>query len=495
METNYTCPNCGREYMKKDTAKFCKFCGHKIVEQPPQSRPVPPAAPASSQNGVGNAPYPAAPVPQRPQNIPPRRPKQPKKKGGMVAAIVAGIVLLLLVAVGTVIFMNKLGFLNLDFLKLNGTGGSAGGESVAEETADGAGTEAAEGEAVDEEAGQELLQEAEALFEENKEKVLDDQLRSEALAELQDSIALYQEAGANEALKAEALAGMRDVVSYYEKGIQSQVDMLMAQEVSADIYQEIVKNLDDALTYGQSLVDAGYDVSMNGITDLRSNIEDKYKALYIEKYNGFIEEYNWNVRANEEFARGAYEVFPSDDPDDPIRLRYAYAKAWLVHQEIVEGMADGSLDADGAVEKIMASLEETDYCEFLMEEAENYALNSSKPNIDYFTSLKRSSILSDSSSREYTVEEIEALGLSAAELRYARIEIYARHGMNCWDTSVSNTLGSSGQVDMYKFMSYNDFGIYSTDNTNGLTATERHNIRVIGQMEKDFIGSGYFMIK
>lgn len=348
---------------------------------------------------------------------------------------------------------------------------------------------------MDEDAGRELLQEAEALLEENKEKVLDDQLRSEALAELQEVIAIYRQAGANEDLKAEALAGMRDVVSYYEKGIQSQVDMLMTQEVSADIYQEIVKNLDDALTYGQSLVDAGYDVSMNGIVDLRSNIEDKYKTLCIEKYNGFIEEYNWNVRANEKFARGVWEAFPSDDPDDPIRLRYAYAKAWLVHQEIVEGMGDGSLDADGAVEKIMASLEETDYCEFLMEEAENYALNSSKPNIDYFVSPGRSSILSDSSSREYTVEEIEALGLSAAELRYARIEIYARHGMNCWDTGVSNTLGSSGQIDMYKFMSYNDFGIYSTDNTNGLTATERHNIRVIGQMEKDFIGSGYFMIK
>ena len=473
METKYTCPNCGREYMKKDTAKFCKFCGHKIVEQPPQGQTAAPVAPMP----IGN------------QSIPPGKPKQPKKKGGMVAAIIAGIVLLLLMGVGTVIFVSRLGFLNLDFLKTDIIDGSADSESVAEGPGEVQGTEAA-----GTEAAEELLQEAAVLVEENKEKVLDDQLRSEALEELLEAIALCQRAGANEELKPEALAGMRDAVSYYEKGVQSQVDMLMTQEVSADIYHEIVRNLDDALTYGQSLVDAGYDVSMNGITDLRSNIEDKYKALYIDKYNGFIEEYNWNVRANEEFARGAYEAFPSDDPDDPIRLRYAYAKAWLVHQEIVEGMADGSLDADGAVEKIMASLEETDYCEFLIEEAENYALNSSEPNIEYFTELGRGPILSDSSSREYTADELEALGLSAAELRYARIEIYARHGMNCWDVSVSNTLGSSGEIDMYKFMSYNDFGIYSTDNINGLTATERHNIRVIAQMEKDFAGSGYFMI-
>ena len=79
METKYTCPNCGREYMKKDTAKFCKFCGHKIVEQPPQGQTAAPVAPMP----IGN------------QSIPPGNPKQPKKKGGMVAAIIAGIVLLL----------------------------------------------------------------------------------------------------------------------------------------------------------------------------------------------------------------------------------------------------------------------------------------------------------------------------------------------------------------------------------------------------------------
>ncbi len=52
--------------------------------------------------------------------------------------------------------------------------------------------------------------------------------------------------------------------------------------------------------------------------------------------------------------------------------------------------------------------------------------------------------------------------------------------------------GTENGIDPYKFMSYNDFGEYSTDNMNGLTVTERHNIRSILQYELSRIDDGYF---
>jgi len=551
MEERYRCQRCGKEFVKKENTKFCRFCGYPVgptvvpYESLQAARPVP--APGDERTvlvnrqdgGVAGAdgdatvilqgadlrgnggPAPqmggqAYPPPQGPvytpptpsagsggKRKPPKPPKTPKppkppkqtkdKKGGaLVAVIVALVIVLIALVIGAVVMLGKMGILDFpdmkDKLPLQGREETEQEESDREE--DGEPLE----ETADEDEAAGLIEQGDAIFEENKEKVLEDQLRSEAQLSLQEAISLYQEAGTNDAYREEAASRIRDALSYYEKGVQAQIDMLMGQEVSADLYGEIVRELDDALAYGQSLVEDGYDVEMRGTSDLRNNIEDKYKGLYIEKYNGFIDEYNWNVRSNEEFARGAYEAFPSDDPDDPIRLRYAYAKAWLVHQEIVEGMADGSLDADGAVNKIMDAMEETDYCEFLLEEAENYALNSSRPNMNYFKALKKGNIIPDSSSKEYTATEIAALGLSPAQLRYARMEIYARHGMKTWDTSINGVLGGA-QIDMYKFMSYNDFGVYSTDNMNGLTATERHNIRVIAQLQKDSMSSGYFMIK
>ena len=521
MEERIICPKCGKEVIWKETTKFCRFCGcnlQNIGRATAKAQPAPqPVQPVQPQKPVQPTPQPAQPVqsvkpapqpmqPQKPapQPMQPQKPvqptpqsvqpqqsiqpqqqfqptqKPPKKQGAMIGLIIGLVILIIATLVGVAIVLVKKDIIHLPF--------GADKAAVVEET----GEDVDEDEAETEEEADSgaLLAQADEMVEANKEKVFDDQLRNDAQLKLQEAIALYSQAGVSE----ETNAGINNALSYYEKGVQQQVEMLMGLEVSADIHAEIVKNLDEALSYGQGLSEEGFDVRMDLLTDLRGSIDDKYKGLYIDKYNAFIDEYNWNVRENESFIRGAYEAFPTDDPDDPIRLRYAYAKAWLVHQEIVEGLNDGSMSEEDAAIKIIDSLEETDYCEFLIQEAENYALNSSLANASYFKYVRKGNIIPDSSSREYSAEEIAALGLSPAELRYARMEIYARHGMSIWDTTVQEELGSSGNINMYKFMSYNDFGIYSTDNMNGLTETERHNIRVIAQLQIDAWGEGYLMI-
>lgn len=463
-----------------------------ILEQSPNVPFIPGQQAVPAQQVAPQPPVP----PQKPGKKPPKqkapkqKPPKQKKSGALTAVIVALIILLILLIIGAVTILAKMGIIDISGVTdkipfLNSE------EKVEEMTGEGDG----EGDISAEEASaEELLAQADALVSENKENVFNDQLRMDALLELENAVNIYIQAGEGDEEAAEA--GIKETLSVYEKGIQQQVDMLKGVDVSADIYKEMVSILDDALALGQKAVDAGYDVSMPGVQAQRDKIEDDYKKLYIDKFNEFSEAYEWNVRANEEFARGAKEVFPSDDPDDPIRLRYAYAYAWLVHQEVIaEGVGSGNMSAEEAVEQILAALPEADYCEFLIEEAETLALNSSKPNMNYFKSVK-APVIADSSTKEYSASEIASLGLSPAQLRLARMEIYARHGMKTYDAGIDKELGGSANIDMYKFMSYNDFNsAYSTDGMNGLTVTERHNIRVIAQLEIDSRGNGYFMMK
>lgn len=320
-----------------------------------------------------------------------------------------------------------------------------------------------------------LSKEADGLVKSAAQKMEEHKTLLEAISDLTKAVDLYIQIGnAGEEYGDKAQKGITQAVGSYEEAILMQLDLLYEQEPQKEVYEQIIMTIDDALALRDKAVEAGYEAVMDEVQESRDESGEKYRKRYIEHFNGFMEEYNWNVRHNEQLMKGALELFPSEDPDDPVGLRYKYAYAWLVHQEVVEGMNDGSLDAAGAAEKIIASLEETDYCEFLIREAEVYAFQSGGGSQKYFADAGAAAVLPDSSSREYTIDELT--DLSPAQLRKARVEIYDRHEVT--------------EENMYKFMSYNDFGEFSADPANGLTTTERHNIRMIVQAE---IQKGNFM--
>ncbi|MCR4705874.1 MAG: zinc-ribbon domain-containing protein [Lachnospiraceae bacterium] len=508
VSTTKKCPGCGAELDPNSTAKFCRVCGYKldgaassetntktepvINKQPVQSAEVKPTPQVRPQ------PTPQ-PTPQvRPQTVMMEKPSS----GGFPIALIIGLVVgVILLAGVTVFILVKKDIIHIPFFSSSETeenvesGDSDNDSSLSdvtgffgkkdEENADEKGEKS---EKAADATGS--LAKADKLVEENCEKVLNDDLRADATAKLLEAMDLYKQAGPDAGGE-----GMKKAYTYYVKGTQKQVDLLMTLDIAADVYAEIQNTIDETLSYGQDLQSAGFSVDTGNIETLRNNIEDKYKALYIEKFNGFIDEYNWNVRYNEEFMRGALEAFPSDDPDDPIRLRYAYAKAWLVHQEIVEGMNDGTMDSEDAVKKIIDEAEDCDYAEFLLREAEAYMDQKKLADAGkYFApgKLLKLPVLEDSSTREYSEDDIDRLNLSSSALRYARLEIYARHNLMHWDSMINKTLNTENGIDYYKFMSYNDFGEYSTDKSNGLTKTERHNIRVIAEYEMEHAKEGYF---
>ncbi len=546
------CPGCGAEIDPTRNSKFCRKCGYKLVEEiPTQTEPeaVAKEAPvqAAPEPAVEEAPVQAVPepeveevpnqtapepvteetpvqavpepeveevpvqtVPERKSEEIPVRPvvapvspqrsthaqPQTQTQNQFPLALVIGFAIgLVIIAIVAVTVLYKKDIIHIPFLdKLFHTEESSETEAETEEDEDDS------EKPVSDPKADGLVSKADALVEANSEKVLNDDLRADAMQKLVEAMELYKQAGPDEASE-----GMNHAYTYYVKGTQKQVDMLMTLDIAADIYSEIVSTIDDAIAYGDGLTSAGFKVDMGNITSLRGNIEEKYKALFIEEFNKFIDEYQWNVRHNEEFMRGAMEAFMPDgpdDPDDPIYLRYAYAKAWLVHQEVVEGINDGSLDSEDAYKKIVSAAEDCDYCEFLLQEAESYAYqaNNEGPAAEsqgrdghYFGKMPGVPIIADSDTREYSLRQIKELGLSPAELRYARYEIYARHGMrSLMSLQADEAFGTENGIDPYKFMAYNDFGEYSTDNTNGLTVTERHNIRAIAEYELKHMNDGYF---
>ncbi|MBE5848187.1 MAG: zinc-ribbon domain-containing protein [Lachnospiraceae bacterium] len=506
METKRFCSQCGTELTPG--AKFCRNCGAPVKNAEP-------AAPAVQNRPVQTASQQSA-VPPRPQQMAQsnynRGVQGSEEQKFPIAILIGAIVGFILIVLVAVIVLYKKDVIKLPFLEKI----FSSEESEDDEIED-ALEEAAEegdssirdkignlfekkedGDSSSPAASDDQIAKADALVEASYEKVVDDDLRADAMQKLTEAMAIYKQAGPDK-----GSAGAAKAFEYYVKGTQKQVDMLMTLDVAADIYAEIENTIDDAIVCGEDLQNAGLNVNMDNIRQLRDNIEDKYKALFIEKFDEFINEYEWNVRHNEEFMRGAVEAFPSDDPDDPIRLRYAYARAWLVRQEINEGLADGSIDEEDAVKRVAEEAESCDYAEFLLQDAEVWAVTANQKagkaaydasfNLGHYCGgAFYAPIIEDSSTKEYSVDDIGTFNLSPQELHAARLEIYARHNFDFWSPTYEKLFGYKDGINPYKFMSYNDFGNYSKDNKNGLTKTERHNIRAIGEYEMDHIKEGYF---
>lgn len=326
------------------------------------------------------------------------------------------------------------------------------------------------------------LKEAVALTEEN---------RGEAMAMLTEVMDTYIEVGKQDGYFEDAQDGITEAMQSYWNATLAQIEMLKKQGIGKDLYIQMNLDLDAAEEVYLNVQKSGYAV-LAGNSELiqeiqaeREALSDEYRRRYISDFDQFMDGYQWPPREAYSLISDAFELFPSEDPDDAIRLRYAYAYAWYIHQNNVEKIETGEISSYGAVENIVTNLEETDYNEFLMQEAEAYAWNSQERwiNSDYFQVEYYLPIIADSSTREYSMEDIYRLGLSASQLRYARYEIYARHDMQTWDINANGMLGVEEGTPSHKFMSYNDFGEFATDGMNGLTITERHNIRNLVRVE------------
>ncbi|MDE7432708.1 MAG: zinc ribbon domain-containing protein [Lachnospiraceae bacterium] len=282
------------------------------------------------------------------------------------------------------------------------------------------------------------LADADALFEHGKELISDDTGLAEGMNNLAGAIKMYME-------KAEQAGDIHfvsekviDAYELYISASQRHKDMLTGQEVSGDIYRQIVMEYDDAIALGESLLAKGCEIDVSSVREEKEVFETGYKERVINLFNQFTEREMWSrTEAWNLMASTVDNMFDSSDLDNPLRLRYAYALSWWIQKEIETESANGMTTKKAAAMAIAESIEAMDYNLMML----NY----------YITYMK--DVGEDCSQVETAYHDV--------------IEhIYHTQGI---------LIGKD--FDLEHFWYFNDFDSYSVDDRNGVTKENRQWIR------------------
>ena len=222
-----------------------------------------------------------------------------------------------------------------------------------------------------------LLAPINALAESGKEALADGRYIDEdgGLTILADAMEQYAQLVQKYGVNAETEASVRNAFAAYRSGLQEHYNMLYEQEVSSALYEQLTSELEACSEVAASLRENGLDVDESLVAQLLKEFPEKYKERYILKFNEFADRENWSrseAWALMEDAEKA-ELFDKGEQDDPLRLRWCYAKAMITRKENENAIADGSMSLEEAAKKCMDMLAETDYNPALIHDAYRYA--------------------------------------------------------------------------------------------------------------------------
>lgn len=423
--TEQVCSGCGTKL--PSGIRFCTACGKPVdsaVAQPtPQPEPTPQPKPT---------PQPA-PSPQKPAPSP----QDDSKKGkGVKTAMIA---ILILAAAGAAVFIlgkqGKLPGLFPDKAESTATetiSSEEAGES--KETTEGTGA-AEEAPAIDADAAFAEIDESVASA---REMIKDDEELLEGIGLIQSAIEQYINVSAEIGDTSLAAERVSDVSDAYIDAVTRRRDILSNQELSGSIYAQIMSELDEAVSYEEKLVNAGFEVDYESLTSIRDKFDTEYREKMIDAFDDFCKGENWSrTEAWKLMQDTPGNMFEETDLDDPIRLRYTYALAWWMQKQIDEDLQSGVITGKGAALKIADIIEPTDYSLMLMNYYIQYMKNAGE----------------DCSSVENAYKEILD-------------HIEATQGLK---------IGKD--VELAHFWYFNDFGEYSVDDVNGVTKENREWIR------------------
>ncbi len=162
--------------------------------------------------------------------------------------------------------------------------------------------------------------------------------------------------------------------SLYERAEQRQTGVLYQQDVRPELYRQMEIDLQESLELAGKLTAAGIPVDFEKLQVSLDTLPERYADRYIKVFNTFTESENWSRTEAWDLMCDADSIglVPHERADDPMTQRYAYALARVTVKEIETKLADGSMDANEAAEKVEAVLEETDYNPFLLRKYAEY---------------------------------------------------------------------------------------------------------------------------
>ena len=159
-----------------------------------------------------------------------------------------------------------------------------------------------------------------------------------------------------------------DAYSVYVSAVYRHKDMMDGLALSGAIYKQIMIELDEAVSLGNSLVEKGYDVETSSLLTDRDAFKAAYTDRLIRSFDEFTERTVWSrTEAWNLMSETADNMFESSDLDNPVRLRYAYALSWWVQKQIETELNNGTITAKGAAIKIANMIDTMDYSPMMIQ--------------------------------------------------------------------------------------------------------------------------------
>ncbi len=195
-------------------------------------------------------------------------------------------------------------------------------------------------------------------------------------AALEDYLILANEYGIAKGIAPEA----SEVFDKYAAQVAYSVSLLEGQKVSNGLYTQTRRYYDEILSFADRLNEAGIVVNDSELRSRSDDLIDYYRGRYIDAINEIATRENWSRDEAWELMQDAAlvtdengnRVLFTDDPDDPMRLRYIFAQSWALRKQLENGLANKEITAEDALDMIDEILKETDYNPQLLFDAIGY---------------------------------------------------------------------------------------------------------------------------
>ena len=247
-----------------------------------------------------------------------------------------------------------------------------------------------------------------------------------------------------------------DAFALYTKAVLAQVESWESQPVTAPLYQQIDSTLGDTVNLAAQLKESNLEINSEEIEENYAGFPDRYKEKYILTFNDLRTGDEWSRTTAWQSMQDAASVglVDKENCDDPLTLRYAYALAWITQRDISEGMNDGSLTTEAAIDSILSLADSIDYNPVLMRDLAVYYQTTG--NADASMTIQNACV----DVYNYLANE-ENIYLNGADLF-----VPGRSSSN-----------ASSTIALNDFWYFNDFVNYSPSSTNGVSLEGRQYIR------------------
>lgn len=162
---------------------------------------------------------------------------------------------------------------------------------------------------------------------------------------------------------------VNEMYGLYQSAMLERINNCNSQAPNAALYTQISTDIAATLDYAEKFAGFGIDVNSEDMEIVRDNIQADYKERLILAFN---EQAESDIAANGSVSRSTLwkimeginetDLYSADDPEDPLRLRYAAALTLHTDSEL----EDYGNDVAGKIQKIYEVIVDADYSPYLI---------------------------------------------------------------------------------------------------------------------------------